>query len=458
MAKPSLNEVLKKHKAHDKQSKKPHHVVLHSRDAKALFFDLPKHHKFWAKDGREINNLTELYRSLVEMSNEVFKHHVNRERDDFAKWAKNSLHDSVLARRLKSSRTKLEHVEIVKRRIEQLKGFGRRIPRPQSNLAPDFSFIEVEQKIPRPVKKENLEHHFRIRPHRLTADVSFIDSPHSRKREESKLGSIMESQREVENAVRMDIQEKQVLTTEVEDLKDSYEMLSGQLSAIRNELGGIKSELKTQRETSKRQDASRTAQMKNSISQLRNKENDMMGELKVIARTEDKIMSKNDALMEKERELGEKESQLLRKEGHYQTLMDKYEKMFTKIQQKMSADEKRIQSLFEDTHPKSPEKHSEHHSKHHHEHHHKHEKDDQSVKEMLDMTMSGKGDLLHIMEIDKLLDRTKGLIEQKDFTKARHYIDKIKKIVASADLDKDYKKSVYYQVFELSTELDLESK
>jgi hypothetical protein len=491
MSRPSLHEILKKHKKKESDNKPKirkqilehndnnqklsshvKHVLLNPKDAKNLFFDLPKGHRFWLVSGKEINNLTELYKSLVEMTNEVFNHHVNWRKDDFSKWVREVLKDTVLARRLKSSRSKIEHVEYVKKRIDELRNLGKRIPHPHSKLSADYSFIKVDK--PSPIqnkRRNNSDLKFQIKGKQLSPDTSFITGVHKdEKSTKSEIDSVINNQRDLMNNLKVDVEEKKFVDEGIQELRVNYDDIYRQIVDIKNELGLIKSESVKNRVIQKQRDNNHVNQLKDTINKLRDKEREILMEIKNITKIEEKMISKNEALMEKEKELAKKEGMILKKESHYNTLLSKYDDMFKDLQKKLYTDEKKIQMLF----TKSHEGHNVNHGKSNSlVRNQKKERlqlksieknvekrslvtrNEGNLKNMLKETLSGDDDLLDIMEIDNLIESSKLLINNKKFIDARKNIDKIKLLIEKSKFDNDYKKSVFYQVFELSTEIDL---
>ena len=587
MSKPSLKDVLNKHKDKEKTNAPPiKHIVINSRDAKTLFFDLPKKHKFWLKGGGEINNLTELFRSLVEMDDDVFNHHVNNRGDDFAKWVDRVLGDPVLSRRLKGSRTRVEHTEIVRDRIEDLKRGSFPLDRSFAPLRPDYSFIEVEKerKIRAPPKKSSIEHHFRIHPHPLDPDTTFIDSSSKRKVEDRNYGRIVATQRDMVAALEQSVREKQRIENDFDNLQGEYNQLTGQLSAMRNEFSGLKVELKKRRQEQTKTDKNRLNQVKTTIDQLRTRETEILKEIKTVSKKEEQLMEKKKSILGREQEISSKENFLLKKEGHYNQLLQKYNEMLESLKDRMASDEDKIDGLMTDFgnsktedekvadiidkkpnnnstlqiptptvhetphskksheqhrhykihHHEKPHHEAHHHEKSHHEtHHHEQKKamhkeheavqptkkqglssdnlsysndaneihakhkfskpqikfiqeydfseinnnplksktsnqtsndienptvidmqNPEPIKNMLGKTLFGKNTTKE--EIEKLLNEAKELKESDKPSQVHENLEHIKKLLHDSKLDPDYKKTVYYQVFEMATDLDLE--
>lgn len=68
---------------------------------------------FWCNHGVVVHDLRELHDHLQEMSDEEFKYHVNKEKNDFSTWIRDVLHDSECAKsleRVKTRRTAISKV------------------------------------------------------------------------------------------------------------------------------------------------------------------------------------------------------------------------------------------------------------------------------------------------------------------------------------------------------------
>ena len=66
-----------------------------------LLDNVKEEHKFWLNNGKELNNLKDLYKELRRMDNKTFKHHVNETKNDFYNWVRDiykskSLSDDLL--------------------------------------------------------------------------------------------------------------------------------------------------------------------------------------------------------------------------------------------------------------------------------------------------------------------------------------------------------------------------
>ena len=80
----------------------------------------PRHH-FVLRDGRHIRNLLDLADAMDEMTDEIFFHHVNDFKNDFAAWVSEVFEDHDLSERLSKVKTRHRHqIEILKHEIKRL--------------------------------------------------------------------------------------------------------------------------------------------------------------------------------------------------------------------------------------------------------------------------------------------------------------------------------------------------
>jgi len=77
----------------------------------------PKDKYFWVVDGTVIRNLKELADSIDGMDYNIFMHHVNNGRNDFAQWVQEVLNQENLARELWSAPNKDRSVIAVLRHL-----------------------------------------------------------------------------------------------------------------------------------------------------------------------------------------------------------------------------------------------------------------------------------------------------------------------------------------------------
>ncbi|MCG2695406.1 hypothetical protein L6248_00515 [Candidatus Parcubacteria bacterium] len=76
---------------------------------------------FWTNDNRALRNLEDLVQALKEMNDDVFCHHANKEKNDFANWIKDVLKDIELARAVKRLKTRQTMIKKIENRLKEAK-------------------------------------------------------------------------------------------------------------------------------------------------------------------------------------------------------------------------------------------------------------------------------------------------------------------------------------------------
>ena len=89
---------------------------------KKQYGQAPQEFKFYLRDGRELQSVYDLIDSLDTMSDDVFFHHVNPERNDFANWLEGVFEEKTLAEEMRQIRGKLDtQVKLLKHVIQKLR-------------------------------------------------------------------------------------------------------------------------------------------------------------------------------------------------------------------------------------------------------------------------------------------------------------------------------------------------
>ena len=76
---------------------------------------------FWVNNGPIVKNLDELANVLPVLNDEIFEHHVNKEKNDFSNWINDVIGDKKLANDLLSSRSKEAALKKISSRLNSLK-------------------------------------------------------------------------------------------------------------------------------------------------------------------------------------------------------------------------------------------------------------------------------------------------------------------------------------------------
>lgn len=74
---------------------------------------------FWTTDGRVLKDLEQLHLAFGSMNDEVFLHHVTKEKNDFADWVEIVLEDAACAADLRRSRKTTTAKTTVARHLKQ---------------------------------------------------------------------------------------------------------------------------------------------------------------------------------------------------------------------------------------------------------------------------------------------------------------------------------------------------
>ncbi len=69
---------------------------------------------FYLRDGQVLKNIKELVVALEKMSDNVFNHHVTKDRNDFVNWVKGVFNEGKLAIDLNKAKTAKEAAKILK--------------------------------------------------------------------------------------------------------------------------------------------------------------------------------------------------------------------------------------------------------------------------------------------------------------------------------------------------------
>ena len=70
--------------------------------------EAPQEHHFYLRDGKRLKSLRELAEALENMSDDVFKHHVNEVKNDFSKWIEEIFGEKELAKEMKKAKSRID--------------------------------------------------------------------------------------------------------------------------------------------------------------------------------------------------------------------------------------------------------------------------------------------------------------------------------------------------------------
>ncbi|MFH1182251.1 MAG: DUF5752 family protein [Candidatus Woesearchaeota archaeon] len=88
---------------------------------KQVLGEAPQESRFVVSDGRILKDLKELADALHDMSNDVFRHHVNEFRNDFSSWVRDVFGDQELAEELSKAGSQAEaEINILRNIVKKL--------------------------------------------------------------------------------------------------------------------------------------------------------------------------------------------------------------------------------------------------------------------------------------------------------------------------------------------------
>ena len=105
-----------------KSQAKPKRQTIPKERAQKFLAKVPEEHIFWCYDGTTFRDMKELAEGLAAISDDVFAHHVNSEKNDFCNWVRDVIEDDELASELVAATTKLQEVGCVTSRVAFLSG------------------------------------------------------------------------------------------------------------------------------------------------------------------------------------------------------------------------------------------------------------------------------------------------------------------------------------------------
>lgn len=79
--------------------------------------DVLPHHVFNLLDGRQLKNLYDLAEALETMSEDVYSHHANQEKNDFSNWLKHCTNEEELSEEIRNAVNKYHAQAMVLKRI-----------------------------------------------------------------------------------------------------------------------------------------------------------------------------------------------------------------------------------------------------------------------------------------------------------------------------------------------------
>ncbi|MEM4240030.1 MAG: DUF5752 family protein [Candidatus Woesearchaeota archaeon] len=96
-----------------------HPVAFEPQEAGRLLSEVAPEQYFHLWGGEVIKTVPELEQALEKMPAETFRHHVNKEKNDFSAWIQDCFGDKMLAEELKKRNSREAMAEIIRKRLKQ---------------------------------------------------------------------------------------------------------------------------------------------------------------------------------------------------------------------------------------------------------------------------------------------------------------------------------------------------
>ncbi|MBI3050899.1 hypothetical protein HYY74_00395 [Candidatus Woesearchaeota archaeon] len=94
---------------------------LMATEARRILARVPLNVSFWLCTNEQLKSLDELSRALGRVTDEVFRYHVNRDKNDFENWIREIINDRELAREISRIKTRDTLVRKITERVEELR-------------------------------------------------------------------------------------------------------------------------------------------------------------------------------------------------------------------------------------------------------------------------------------------------------------------------------------------------
>ncbi|MBN1691359.1 MAG: hypothetical protein JW901_10075 [Dehalococcoidia bacterium] len=94
--------------------------IRNKEDAQRVLRHVSDEKRFYCHDGKILNNVFDLKDALEQTDQACYNHHVNDEKNDFARWVLEVLGDEKLANDLRKAPSQKDAAAIVKGRISWL--------------------------------------------------------------------------------------------------------------------------------------------------------------------------------------------------------------------------------------------------------------------------------------------------------------------------------------------------
>jgi len=89
--------------------------------AKLILSRVPAHASFWLCTNENLRSVADVCEALKKASDDVFRYHVNRDKNDFEVWIRDSVRDRDLAREIARVKTRYTLIRKLSERVAELR-------------------------------------------------------------------------------------------------------------------------------------------------------------------------------------------------------------------------------------------------------------------------------------------------------------------------------------------------
>lgn len=99
-------------------------------ESRRILMKVPAQVSFWLCTNEQLRNLDELSIALKKANDEVFRYHVNRDKNDFEAWIRETIKDKELAREISRIKTRSTLIRKLDERVLELRKAIKRTAKP----------------------------------------------------------------------------------------------------------------------------------------------------------------------------------------------------------------------------------------------------------------------------------------------------------------------------------------
>lgn len=99
--------------------------------AKGILSRVPFQVSFWLCTNENLRGLADVYEALQKATDDVFRYHVNRDKNDFEVWIRDVVKDKDLAREIARVKTRATLIRKIAERVEELRSLVKRGVKPR---------------------------------------------------------------------------------------------------------------------------------------------------------------------------------------------------------------------------------------------------------------------------------------------------------------------------------------